>query len=102
MYCAPPPNTTRGCHNKYAEDIALNLVSFITLEDLCLLTTGTMKSNRIRKLYEPLPVPTLCVGRVEDLTLVLLFPCILDGNTMFNIPYKYAGRQKQAFNLKFW
>ena len=54
----------------------------------------------VRKLYEPSPVPTLYVGRVEDLLgRVPLFPCFLDGNTTSTIPYKYAGRQKQAFEF---
>ena len=56
----------------------------------------------IRKLsrYAPSPVPTLYVGRVEDLLgRVPLFPCFLDGNTTSTIPHKYAGRQKQAFEF---
>jgi hypothetical protein len=95
-----PPHAIRGRHNKYAEDIPLNLVFFSAFEDLLLRTTGTMESNGIRKLYEPSPVPTLYVGRVEDLLgRVPLFPCFLDGNTTSTIPYKYAGRQKQAFEF---
>ena len=95
-----PPHAIRGRHNKYAEDIPLNLVFFSAFEDLLLRTTGTMESNGIRKLYEPSPVPTLYVGRVEDLLgRVPLFPCFLDGNTTSTIPYKYAGRQKQAFQF---
>ena len=98
VLCAP--HATRGRHNKYAEDIPLNLVFFSAFEDLLLQTTGTMESNGIRKLYEPSPVPTLYVGRVEDLLgRVPLFPCFLDGNTTSTIPYKYAGRQKQAFEF---
>ena len=62
-----PPHATRGRHNMNSEDIALNLVFFSAFEDLCLQTTGTMESNGIRKLYEPSPVPTLYVGRAEDL-----------------------------------
>ena len=39
------------------------------------------------------------VGRLEDLLgRVPLYPCYLDGNTPSTIPYKYAGRQKQALN----
>ncbi len=50
------------------------------------------------RLYEPSPVPTLYVGRIEDLLgRVPLFPCFLDGNTTSTIPHKYAPRQKQAF-----
>lgn len=94
-----PPHATRGRHNKYAEDIPLNLVFFSAFEDLLLRTTGTMESNGIRKLYEPSPVPTLYVGSLEDLLgRVPLFPCHLAGNTTSTIPYKYAGRQKQALN----
>ena len=67
---------------------------------LRLRTTGTMESNGIRKVYEPSPVPTLYVGRAEDLLgRVPLFLCFLDGNTTSTIPYKYAARQKQAFKF---
>jgi hypothetical protein len=66
-------------------------VFFSAFEDLRLRFTGTIESNRIRKLYEPSPVPTLYVGKVEDLLgRVPLFPCFLDGNTTSTIPNKYA------------
>jgi hypothetical protein len=59
-----------------------------------------METNGIRKLYEPSPVPTLYVGRIEDLLgRVPLFPCFLDGNTTSTIPHKYAPQQKQAFEF---
>ena len=59
-----------------------------------------MESNGIRKVYEPSPVPTLYVGRAEDLLgRVPLFLCFLNGNTTSTIPYKYAARQKQAFEF---
>ena len=101
---APPTHNkslSRGSHIKYVKDIALNLVFFSAFEDrqVHLRATGIMESYRnygIRKLspYEPLPVPTLYVGRVEDLLgRVPLFPCFLDGNTTSTIPYKYAGGQ---------
>ena len=52
-------------------------------------------------MYETSHVPTLYVGREEDLLgQVPLFPCYLDGNTTSTIPYKYTARQKQAF--EFW
>ncbi len=55
---------------------------------------------RIRKLYEPSPVPTLYVGKADDLLgRVLLFPCFLNGNATSTIPNKYAARQKQAFEF---
>ena len=65
------------------------------------------RNYEIRKLspYEPLPVLTLYVGRVEDLLgRVPLFPCFLDGNTTSTIPYaglgwRAAGQQKQAFKF---
>jgi hypothetical protein len=82
----------------YAEDIALNLVFFIAFEYLRLRINGTMESNGIRKLYEPPPIPTLYVGRVEDLLgRVPLLPCFR--NITSSILYKYAGRQKQAFEF---
>jgi hypothetical protein len=58
----------------------------------------TVDKDGIRKLYEPSPVPTVYVGRIEHLLgLVSLFPCFLDGNSTSTIPHKYAPRQKQAF-----
>jgi hypothetical protein len=85
VLCAPP-HAKQGPYNKNPEDIPLTLVFFSAFEDLLLRTTGTEESNGIRKLYEPSPVPTLYVGRVD-----------LDGNSTSTIPYKYTGRQKQAF-----
>ena len=80
------------------DETTLDLVFFSPFEDLHLQTSGTMETNGIRKLYEPSPVPTLYVGRIEDLLgRVPLFPCFLDGNTTSTIPHKYAPRQKQAF-----
>ncbi len=104
VLCAPP-HAKRGPHNKNPADIPLNLLFFSAFEDLRLRTTGTMESNGIRKLCEPSPgpVPTLYVGRVEDLLgrvpLFRVFPCFLDGNSTCTIPYKYSGRQKQAFEF---
>jgi hypothetical protein len=58
-------------------------------DSFALQTSGTMETNWIRKLYEPSPVPTLYVGRTEDLLgRVPLFPCFLDGNATSSIPYK--------------
>jgi hypothetical protein len=60
-----------------------------------------VESNGIRKMHEPSPVPTLYVGRVEELLwLVPLFPCYLDGNTTSTIQYKYTARQKEAFRFR--
>ena len=71
---------------------------FSAVEDLHLRFTGTMESNGIRKLYEPSPVSTLYIGKVEDiLGQVPLFPCFLDGSTASTIPNKYAVRQGRDF-----
>ena len=71
---------------------------FSAFEDLLLRITGIMENHRVRKLYEPSPVPTLFVGKVEDiLGRVPLFPCFLDGNITSTIPYKYAARQSRDF-----
>jgi hypothetical protein len=97
-----PINATKGHFNSYSEDIDVDLVFFSTFEDLLLHTSGTMETNGIRKLYEPSPVPTLCVGKTEDLLgRVQLFPCFLNGNATSTIPNlnKYAARQKQAFEF---
>ncbi len=60
--------------------------------------TSTMKSSRVRKLYAPSPVPSLYVGRVEDLLgRVPLIQCFLDCNATSTISHKYANRQRTAF-----
>jgi hypothetical protein len=90
-----PINATKGRYNRYSEDIDVDLVFFSAFEDLCLHSSGTMETNRIRKLYEPSPVPTLYVGKTEDLLgRMPLFPCFLNGNTTSTIPNKYAAPQK--------
>jgi hypothetical protein len=85
-----PLNTTK--HDSYyccPEDIHLNMVFFSAFEDLRLRTTGAMESNRIRKLYEPSAVPTLYVGRAEELLgRVPLFPCFLNGNTFHSVEFE--------------
>ena len=93
-----PLDAVKGRYNRYSGETTLDLVFFSPFEDLHLQTSGTMETKGIRKLYEPSPVPTLYVGRIEDLLgRVPLFPCFLDGNTTSTIPHKYAPRQKQAF-----
>ena len=63
------------------------MVFFSSIEDLCLHLTGTMESNGVRKLHVPSPVPTLYVGRIQDLLgRVPLIPCFLDGNATSTIP----------------
>jgi hypothetical protein len=57
-----------------------------------------MELKGIYRVYYPSPVPTLNVGRVEDLLgRVPLIPCFLDGKSTSTIPYKYSSRQKDAF-----
>jgi hypothetical protein len=46
--------------NRSDEDIPLDLI-------FRLRTAGTIESKGINRVYEPSPVPTLYVGRVEDL-----------------------------------
>ena len=85
-------------YNNSSEDIHLDLLFFSAFEDLLLRITGTMERHGVRKLYEPSPVPTLYVGKVEDiLGRVPLFPCFLDGNITSTIPCKYAARQSRDF-----
>jgi hypothetical protein len=99
--CTVRPLTARvDCYNNSPDDIPLDLFFLSAFEDLHLQFTGTMESNRIRKLYEPSPVPTLYVGLVEDLLgQVSLLPCFLDhdGNTTSTIPFKYSARQGRDF-----
>ncbi len=91
-------NAVKGRYNRYSNETTLDLVLFSPFEDLHLQTSDTMETNGIRNLYKPSPVPSLYVGRIEDLLgRVPLFPCFLDGNTTSTIPHKYAPRQKQAF-----
>ena len=85
-------------YNNSSDDIPLDLVFFSAFEDLLLRMTGTMESRGVRKLYEPSPVPTLYVGRAEDVIgRVPLYPCFLDGNLTSTIPHKYAARQARDF-----
>jgi hypothetical protein len=68
-----------GGYNSCDEDIQLDLVFFSPFEELRLRTAGIMKSKGIHRVYEPSPVPTLNVRRVEDLLCrVPLIPCFLD------------------------
>jgi hypothetical protein len=93
-----PIGTAAGRFNRSEEDIPLDLVFFSPFEELCLRTAGIMESKGIHRVYEPSPVPTLYVGRVEDLLgRVPLIPCFLDGNATSTIPHKYSGRQRDAF-----
>jgi hypothetical protein len=48
-----PPHTTRGHHNKYAEDIALNLVVFSAFEDLLLRTLAQWSQTELGSCMNP-------------------------------------------------
>ena len=99
FHCKLCPIRARvGGHNRCDEDIPLDLVFFSPFEELRLRTAGLMESRGIHRVYEPSPVPTLYVGRVEDLLgRVPLVPCFLDGNATSTIPHKYNSRQRDAF-----
>ncbi len=56
-----------GCFNSSDEDIQLDLIFFSPFEELRLKAAGVMESKGIHRVYEPSPVLTLYVGRVEDL-----------------------------------
>jgi hypothetical protein len=91
-------STVAGRFNRSDEDIPLDLVFFSPFEELRLRTAGIIESKGIHRVYEPSPVPTLYVGRVEDLLgRVPLIPCFLDGNATSTIPHKYSSRQQDAF-----
>jgi hypothetical protein len=75
--------------------IQLYLVLFSPFEELCLRTAGIMESKGIHRVYEPSPVPTLYVGRVDDLPGRV--PLILDGNATSTFPHKYSSLQRDAF-----
>ena len=94
-----PLGAPTDAYGRCPDDIPLDLVFFSSFEDLRLHLTGTMESRGVRKLDEPSPVPTLYVGRIQDLLgRVPLILCFLDGNATSTIPHKYASRQKTAFD----
>jgi hypothetical protein len=87
-----------GGSNRCYEDIQLNLIFFSPFEELCLKTAGIMESKGIHRVYKPSPVPTLYIGRVEDLIgRVPLIPCFLEGNATSTIPHKYSSQHRDAF-----
>ncbi len=97
-----PIGTVAGSYNCSDKDIQpgflLGLVFFSPFEELRLRTAGIMELKGIQRVYEPSPVPTLYVGRIDDLLgRVALIPCFLDGNTTSTIPHKYSSRQLDAF-----
>jgi hypothetical protein len=88
-----------GCFNSSDEDIPLDLIFCSPFEELRLTAAGVMESKGIHRVYEPSPVPTRYVGRVEDLLCpvpLIQVPCFLDGNATSTIPHKYSSRQKDA------
>jgi hypothetical protein len=86
-----PIGTAADRVNRSDEDIPLDLVFFNPFEELRLRTAGIMESKGIHRVYEPSPVPTLYVGRVDDLLgRVPLIPCFLDGNATSTVPHKKA------------
>jgi hypothetical protein len=103
-----PISIVAGSINRSDEDIPLDFLqpfeeTGTSLEDHRLRTAGIMESKGIHRVYEPSPVPTLYVGRVEDLLgQVPLIPCFLDGNATSTIPHtsKYSSRQKDAFDCQ--
>ncbi len=56
-----------GSFNSSDEDIPLDLIFFSPFVQLRLKAAGVMESKLIHRVYEPSLVPTLYVGRVEDL-----------------------------------
>jgi hypothetical protein len=69
-----------GSFNRSDEDIPLDLIFFSPFEELRMRTDGIMESKGTHRVYESSPVPTLYVGRVEDLLgRVPLIPCFLSG-----------------------
>ena len=95
FHCTLRPIGARvGGHNRCDEDIPLDLIFFSPFEELCLRTAGFMESKEIHRVYEPSPVPTLYVGRVEDLLgRVPLIPCFLEGRKC-NLNYSTQVQQQ--------
>ena len=66
FHCTLRPIGARvGTYNRCDEDIPLDLVFFSPFEELRIQTAGILESKGIHRVYEPSPVPTLYVGRVE-------------------------------------
>jgi hypothetical protein len=87
-----------GSYNCSDEDIQLELVCFSPFEELRLRTAGIMEWKGIHRVYKPSPVPTLYVGRVDNLlSRVPIIPYFLDENATSTIPHKYSSRQRDAF-----
>jgi hypothetical protein len=79
--CAPP-TATKGRYNSNSEDVDVNLDFFSAFDDLH---------------PQPLaPWRRTGLGSCHDEPLLSL---LSDSNTTFTIPYKYAPRQKQAFEF---
>ncbi len=101
FHCTLRPILDRvGGYNRCDKDIPLrlDLVFFSPSEELRLRTAGIMESKGIHRVYEPSPVPTLYVGRVEDLLgRAPLIPCFLDENATSTIQHEYNSRQKDVF-----
>ncbi len=92
-------NILTSCPKDKLHQCFLRLNGEYIIPAIVLRYTKVVAAVRL-KLYEPSPVPTLNVGRLEDLLgRVPLSPCFLDGNTTSTIPHKYAPRQKQAFKF---
>jgi hypothetical protein len=76
-----PIGTAADRFNRSDEDIQLDLVFFSPFEELRLRTAGRMESKGIHRVYDPSPVPTLYVRRVDYLLgRVPFIPCFLDEN----------------------
>jgi hypothetical protein len=97
-----PIGTAADLYNCSDADIPLDLIFFSPYEELRLRTAGIMESKGIHRVYEPSLVPTLYVGRVEDLLgriPLQVIRCFLDhdGNATSTIPRMYSSRQRDAF-----
>ena len=73
----------------------MTLSYYRNIIEICLVQICDISNSTLCILSVQLPVATMTdlLGRVP------LFPCFLDGNSTSTIPYKYAGRQKQAFEF---
>jgi hypothetical protein len=81
MHFAPNECGSSGSLQQFIRRHSPRSSFFSAFEDLLLCITGIMESHGVRKLYAPSPIPTLYVGKVEDILCpVPLFPCFLDGN----------------------
>ena len=96
----------QGIYQAYTYHISSAAIVLAFLVSQERLDASDLHLLRILSVLDTESLPTLGWGlpkfHSQSLTSygrVPLYPCYLDGNTTSTIPYKYAGRQQQAFEF---